>query len=141
MNNKDTTARVMAAAMGLGRALRTKLAPEDGMHMLQVHALGFVEHHPGITMKELASMLCITSPSATAFADRLEKQGLIRRRHDSKNRKLVRLSVTPRGKAILKKKIAEKKTLITGVLRCLPARDQKTLARLLEELLTGCETA
>ena len=57
----------------MGRCLRQKMLQCDigGLHMPQVHTLLFVQNKPGLTMKELALMLRVTSPSATSFVDRL----------------------------------------------------------------------
>ncbi len=103
--------------------------------MAQLHVVALAAEKSGITMTEVAEYLQVSSPTATSFVDRLVKLGFLTRKHDSKNRKLVRLSVTVDGARMLKKKMAEKKKVITSVLSVLNSEDRKTLHRILHELL------
>lgn len=135
----DITGQIIQAAFEIGRALRTKVMKRaDLIQMAQLHALAFIRAKKGITMKELACMLNITSPSATVFVDRLEKMGLVMRRHDRRDRKIIRLSVTPSGKRILREKMAEKKELVAAILSALSYDDQRTLLTLLKKMIKSC---
>lgn len=135
----DITGQIIQAAFEIGRALRTKVMKRaDLIQMAQLHALAFIRTKKGITMKELACMLNVTSPSATVFVDRLEKMGFVRRRHDRRDRKIIRLSVTPEGKRILREKMAEKKELVSAILSSLSIGDQRTLLRLLRKMIKSC---
>jgi len=135
----DITGQIIQAAFEIGRALRTKVMKcADHIHMAQLHTLAFIREKRGITMKELACMLNVTSPSATVFVDRLEKMGFVRRRHDLRDRKIIRLSVTPAGKRILHEKMAEKKKLVSAILSSLSIEDQHTLLKLIRKMIKSC---
>ena len=103
--------------------------------MGQLHCLSCIQDQDGITMKELATLLQVTSPSVTAFADRLVKLGYVRRHHDAHNRKLVRLVITERGKKILKETMAQKKRICQRFLRVISSSDRLNLLTILRRML------
>jgi DNA-binding MarR family transcriptional regulator len=140
---QDLVDRIMGATLGISRTLRQKMACKGDEHgnMLQIHALVHIREKEGMTMKEMADYLKITSPSATSFVNRLVKLGWVQRFTDAKNRKLVRLKVSPAGMRMLESKISERKAEMRKVLSLLPAQDQKDLARILSTLSTALESA
>ncbi len=136
----DVTGQLIHSTFEIGRLLRTKMmvcAPDD-MHMGQLHALVFIREKEGITMKELAKMLHVTSPSATSFVARLEKLKYIKRTHDEQNRKLVRVTLTPSGRKILESKMAEKRKIVEKFLSGLTVDDQRSLLSLLQKMVAHC---
>ena len=138
----DVTGQLIHSTFEIGRLLRTKMmvcAPDD-MHMGQLHALVFIREQEGITMKELAKLLHVTSPSATSFITRLEKMGYVKRTHDKENRKLVRVTLTPSGRKILESKMTEKRCIVEKILSGLTIQDQKSLLSLLQKMIDHCST-
>ena len=133
----DLTDGILQVTFEIGRVLRRRLLskPHSGIHMGQLHALAFIHEHRGITMKELADMLYITSPSATSFVDRLVQLHYVKRIADKKNRKLVRLGMTPLGQNMLKKNMALKKKIFAKLLTSLSSDQQHSLLALLTTLL------
>jgi DNA-binding MarR family transcriptional regulator len=124
----------------LGRCLRQKMlqCSDSGMHIPQMHALLFIQSHPGITMKELATMMRVTSPSATSFVDRLVKLGHVRRASDATNRKLVRLHLTEDGAESLKHTMADRRKMLLHILSVLSPADQESLKSIMQKLITHC---
>lgn len=57
---------------------------------------------PAPTMSGLAAQLEITKQQLTKLVNDLEEKQLVRRQHDSKNRRLVYLEITPTGACIVK---------------------------------------
>ena len=95
--------RLLALTMEVHRIMRSKLFHSMqgvGVNILQLHGLLMVREHPGVTMKEIARHLAISSPSATVFVARLEEQGYLLRIRDRDNRKIVRVKLTAKGQAI-----------------------------------------
>lgn len=121
----------------LGRVIRKRMMSCDAgeIHMGQVHALLFIQEKPGITMKELADLLRVTSPSATSFIDRLVKLKYVERLHDEENRRLVRLRMTDSGVKILKQKMTERRKIFAEILGQLPDSDQEALLQILRKVL------
>lgn len=123
----------------LGRVMRKRMLSCDSgeMHMGQIHAMMLIQEKSGITMKELADGLRVTSPSATSFVDRLVKLGYVGRVHDAENRRLVRLKLLEAGSRILKQKMSERRKIFSEVLGGLPEEDQKSLLAILRKVLDG----
>lgn len=120
----------------MARMLRKKLIfdSEARFNPLQFHALMVIRERNGITMKEFADALHITSPSATSFADRLVKLKWVKRRQDPGNRKLVRLEMTTAGAAMISSAMAHHGTVMRNLFSKLPEKDQRELVRILQHL-------
>ncbi|MBI1812223.1 MarR family transcriptional regulator [Candidatus Peregrinibacteria bacterium] len=135
MNSVD---QIITTAFELSRIFRhtmVQIAKEDrAVNFLQLHALALISKHEGMTRKELADALMVTSPSATVFINRLVKLRWIVRLPDAKNRKLVRLKVTPMGKKIFQQKSMKRRVALRGIFSHLAKRDQQDLARILGNL-------
>jgi DNA-binding MarR family transcriptional regulator len=133
---QDLLDRIMGSALSLSRSMRQRMACKDDCdaNMLQIHALLYVREHEGMTMKELAKHLKITSPSATSFVNRLVKLKWVERFTDPENRKLVRLKISTTGTAMLQQSMKERKEEMRKVLSLLSPDDQEELARILTHL-------
>jgi DNA-binding MarR family transcriptional regulator len=69
-----------------------------GLTLHQLHALHTVRAEGNCTMGGLARRLHISLGAATGLVDRLIQQGLLERRPDAKDRRIVRLQLTERGR-------------------------------------------
>ncbi len=72
---------------------------------LALMALKFVSEKDKPTMKELADQFGITPPSVTALIDSLVSERYLMRDLDQSDRRLIRLSLTDKGKQVLKKSL------------------------------------
>jgi DNA-binding MarR family transcriptional regulator len=135
MENK-TVDQILAQTLDLSRMLRQKCFQRDekDVNMLQLHAVVLIREHEGMTMKEFAESLKITSPSATSFVNRVVNMGWVQRVADKKNRKLVRLKITPLGKRLLQARMQEKRRCFRDMLKLLSVQDQRDLVRVLQKL-------
>lgn len=133
----DPTDGIMGSTLSISRMLRKRMAcsmGDEDANFLQIHALMYIKEHEGMTMKELASHMQITSPSATSFVDRLVKLGWVERVTDAQNRKLVRLKVSKEGQLMLHTQMKARRDDMRSVLSLLPVKDQEELARILSSL-------
>ncbi len=138
MPKADYAQRVIELMFNVSRLVKNKMstmAREDHVNWVQIHALCMIQDRKGITMKELANMLMVTAPTATSFVNRLVRDDLVTRQADPKNRKLVRLHLSKKGAKLMQAKIRQRQKLIRGVIAILPAKDQRELVRILENLL------
>jgi len=104
------------------------------VNFLQMHGLALIAFHPMITMKELAEQMKVASPSATSFVSRLVKLGWIERKGDEKNRKLVRLRLTPLGAQLLHKNKSRNVAFFRRILGTLDVEERKQLENILRKL-------
>ncbi|MDF8265620.1 MarR family winged helix-turn-helix transcriptional regulator [Luteipulveratus flavus] len=102
----DSSAQTMPAVTTLVRAaflvdaVYAESAREHGLTQQQGQLLCVLMARP-IGMRELGSMLRLAKSSLTGLVDRTERNGLIRREPDSKDQRAVRVSLTPRGRALV----------------------------------------
>jgi DNA-binding MarR family transcriptional regulator len=88
----------------LGRAHRARagaLLATVGLHPGQEMVLLRLVAEPGLSQNELADRLGIEPPTLTRGLQRLERAGLVERRPDADDARLVRVHLTPAGTACL----------------------------------------
>lgn len=132
---------IIDATFEIGRHMRTcmlelaKTGPK--LNLLQIHALLLLQKQPGVSLREIATHLKVTPPSASVFIQRLVKLGWVRREHDRKNRKLVRIRLTAAGTKMLATMDARRKSAQRKMLSVLGSDDQDQLARILGEVVSA----
>ena len=133
---KDPIDRIINSTWEFGRVMRQQMLGDakGGANLLQLHTLFLISEQEGLTMKELATSLHVASPSATSLINRLVKMQWVGRMHDDKNRKLVRLWLTPLGKRILREKHDRRREVLRSIFSLLTPSEQAQLARLHEKL-------
>lgn len=85
------------------RILLQKATRNTGLYFGQLRVLEYIAHNDGCTQVKAAKELLVTPASMAQTAKRLENAGFITRRADEGNLRCNRLSVTPKGLAIIKK--------------------------------------
>lgn len=100
----------------------------------QMFAAYMIQEHEGLTMKELADLLGITSPSTTSLVNRLVRMKWVVRMADPSNRKLVRLKLGPEGKTMLAAMMKSQTKAMGDVLSLLNERDRQDFSRILSHL-------
>jgi DNA-binding MarR family transcriptional regulator len=130
--------RFMRAQPALQRRLAAEL-PEDlraemgAVTMHQLGALHTIRRRGSVTMRELADALGATSLStATQMGDRLARLGLVQRDHDRRDRRVVRLSLTPRARTLLDRATALRRRALEQALSSLDDGELATLVELTE---------
>jgi DNA-binding MarR family transcriptional regulator len=125
--------RVFALQPILQRRFSDELSREldDELHHVTIHQLAALHHlSEGIcSMRELARTLSISESSATAAADRLVREGLVERRADPADRRLVLLALTDEGRAFVER-VRRARALKTS--RMLSVLSDRQLAQLVE---------
>lgn len=108
--------------------------------MIQAQALRFIKENPGAMVGELAGQLHISMSSTAQLTDRLEKRSWIKRSADRKDRRIVRLSLTPSGEEELSgfyKQMVERMADFYGNI---PLKDVKELLRIHNTLIDAVES-
>ena len=124
----------------LGRVVRglTRLSGglEDGPPLTATQRVALIETLDAepVRLHDLAERLGVSAPTTSRAVDALVEHGLLERAPDPADRRAVRISLTPRGRAT----VAERKTRVLSAF--LPAAatmsrsDQERLVELLTEL-------
>ena len=72
-----------------------------GITISQCHILDVVAEAGDLTMQQLARRMFKSISTMTRVAGQLVRKGYIKRRQDPEDRRIVHVSITPQGKAIL----------------------------------------
>lgn len=120
-------------------------APEDWtaleLTMAQMKVL-FVLHHGGpAKVSDLAEALAVTAPSMTGTLERLVRQGLVERRDDPTDRRLVINALTPAGQALVERLHQGRQARLQAALAHMDAATIAALERGLDGLRAALEKA
>ena len=104
------------------------------LSILQIHTLSLLKKNASLPMSDVAEYFRIELPSATSLLNKLVALQLVKRQQDEKDRRLVKVALTEKGDALLKKAMDEKITHIEHMLSYLSEAEQHEWLRLLEKL-------
>jgi DNA-binding MarR family transcriptional regulator len=91
--------RLIRAAKQLGVFVGDRLGPL-GLHTGQERLLAVLWDEEGLSQSELVDRLSVQPPTVTAALQRLEREGFLRREPDPANRRVSRVYLTARGRAV-----------------------------------------
>jgi len=99
----------------------------------QLHVLELLQSNPDAPMKpsDFLAHLETTPAAVTTLLDRMEKNGLIERRRDEKDRRIVWIHVTDLGKTECSRGITVRDQLLNSYLSRISAHNQQLLLYLL----------
>jgi DNA-binding MarR family transcriptional regulator len=72
---------------------------ERSISMAHVFLMSMIDKHGAVPMTRVAELLGSGLPTATGLVSRMEERGLIRRDHDTRDRRVVLVSLTDAGAA------------------------------------------
>jgi MarR family transcriptional regulator, organic hydroperoxide resistance regulator len=70
----------------------------------------------GPTVSALAEACLLQQPTMTKLLDRMARDGLVERKHDARDRRVVRVALTPEGRAVADRLVAAAERYEAGVL-------------------------
>ena len=88
----------------------------------------------GLSLSDLGKYLDVTKGNVTGLVDRMERDGLAKRKDDPKDRRVIRAIITPKGKKILKDIQPVKDEWWHRLFSAFNAREKKELQNLLDRL-------
>ena len=100
----------------------------------QFVALQWLLEKGEMTIGELSNCIHLACSTTTDLVDRMEKNELLERVRDSKDRRVVRIQVLDKGKQIIHEVIEKRQQYLEEVLEGIPEEDVQTLNRLLHVL-------
>lgn len=139
MPSTKRLSRLIELMLAMKRALHERLGkksfPLDPSTLPRLIVLGYLREREEPTMKEVASFLRITPPSATTLVDGLAAAGLLERRPDPKDRRSIRLRLTPKGNTFIGRRMAEVERHMERILGRLTVKEQDLMIKLFEKIL------
>jgi DNA-binding MarR family transcriptional regulator len=143
--DRDVAERVRAAWRELRRVASTPEVraavydPAAALDPGQADALDAVVTHDPCRMSEFSVVLRVDRSSATRAIDRLEAAGLVARRVDPCDARVVVVEATPAGQALLERVRDRATAMLAEVLTTFSTEDRERLAALMERLVGGLE--
>lgn len=141
----DTTEALAKRFMICYTSLRGHIASQSfnshslRLSMNQVKTLHLVAHRPGITQTVVAERLGVTTASISTSVRELEAQGLIERRADPEDARVMLLHLAPTGEQIFEKLFESFNHVFTDMLGKITPEKQQQLVALMEEALTASD--
>ena len=122
----------------LRRNIMESIKKEGFKHDLtfsQVEVIRFIGSSGKETMKNIADYLKITPPSATEIVAEMEKKGLVNRKNDKSDRRVVSIVLTSMAKKLFVSVSEHKNFLLEKMISKLNKADRKTLERIIRILI------
>jgi DNA-binding MarR family transcriptional regulator len=132
-----------SAAIHLLRHLRRE-DDASGLSAPRLSALSVVVFGGPVTLGQLARAEQVKPPTMTRIVTGLEKDGLVRRKGDERDRRLTRIHATPKGQKVLLAGRARRVELLAAAVKRLGGTELAELARgaqLLRELIDSMRRA
>ena len=101
----------------------------------QFWALHYINQSEKLTVNELATALHHGKSSTSALLNRLEDAGLIRRERGSADRRIVHVSLTAKGKELIRQVEENRKSGIRKTYGCLTDTERASHKKMLEKIL------
>jgi len=130
--------RTVEALRRIVRALHLhsrKLAAEYDVTAPQLLCLTTVAQEEPITVTAIALRVHLSSSTVIGILDRLEGKGLVVRERDKKDRRLVNVTATERGRELAARAPSPLQDTLLEGLKGLPASEQSTIAVSLERVV------
>lgn len=89
------------------------------------------------SLATLAAAVDVTPPTATRMCDRLIKKGLVTRRHDRGDRRLVRLTLAKKGQELVDAVTERRRAEIAHLLEAIPSEQEAALVDSLQRLMSA----
>lgn len=106
-------------------------------HTLTISQFGVLEalHHLGpLSQRQLADKILRSSGNLTMVIDNLERDGLVGRERDQKDRRVMTVSLTPRGHKLIEMLMPQHVQNVLGVFTALSPEELTQLASLSKKL-------
>ncbi len=130
---------LVRAEKAVVRELTKALAPLD-LKIAQLDVLMNLYRHPGLSQHDVARRLLVGRSNITMLLPQLEKQGVLRRESDAKDKRVMRLYLTEDGEALLMRALKIYSALIEKVMAQSSPSECDTMGeqmRRIEEMLKG----
>jgi len=83
---------------------------EGALSLVHLNLLMLLRFNGPLTMSRLAEMLDVSVASATGIVDRMEKKGVVERRRNDEDRRVVEVHVTEKGEQVFTAMQAERQS-------------------------------
>jgi len=93
------------------------------LSLVHLNVLTTLEFEGPMAMKRLAEAMDVSDASATGIVDRMEKRGLVERRHGTEDRRVVKVQLTAAGSKVFTDMAAKRREMLGAILKELSAQE------------------
>jgi DNA-binding MarR family transcriptional regulator len=97
------------------------------LSLVHLNVLTALETEGPLAMKRLAELMDVSDASATGIVDRMEKRGLVERRHGTTDRRVVLVHPTSAGVQVFSEMAAHRREMLSRVLAELSEKEMASL--------------
>jgi DNA-binding MarR family transcriptional regulator len=115
-------------------AARSLAEVADEVTLTQYRSLVVLASRGPQSVAELAEAVAVTPPTASRLCGRLVRKGLVSRREDRRDRRLVRLVLTGAGRGLVDAVTARRRIEIARLLESVPEQAQRAMVEALGQL-------
>lgn len=140
----DDAKAILNRVRQLVRALRAfdkQAQVRYGLGAAQMFILHVLRHDDELSMNELADRTATDQSSASLAVGKLVTEGYVSRSVSEEDRRQVRLSLTPKGRALVKRSPPAAQERIMDSVEAMPPADRAELMALLDKLMAGMAPA
>lgn len=106
-----------------------------GITRVQWIALYYLGKYEGVNQKELAEMMNIKTSTAARLIDRMEREGLVLRLNDPKDRRAAKLVLTEKGRELREKLLPEGEKMSKIFAKGITDEELKVFKRVLAKMV------
>lgn len=107
---------------------------KDKITLPQFLILNFLCREGASRMTILAKTMKVTTAAMTGIVERLVRDGYAQRDYDPKDRRIVKIKLTPQGNALVKKVIQQKRRMIIKIFSKISESDRQHYLRILRQV-------
>lgn len=104
---------------------------EDRTTLARFDLLASLARDDGQTLAGLSRALLVTAGNVTGLVDRAERDGVVERRSEPSDRRVVRVWLTRAGRALIRELLPLHASQVRELIGALPSSDRRELRRLL----------
>ena len=134
---QEDIARIVEAIVYLyteSRRVTKEVARAYGLTGPQVTVLKMLEGIGALSLSDLSARMSARNSTVTGIADRMERDGLVERKRDRADRRVVRIRLTQKGRALASEIPIESMEVFGAALRALDHEERRVLRRVLRRL-------
>jgi DNA-binding MarR family transcriptional regulator len=102
-------------------------AHQRSLSLAHMFLMAKIHGHGPMAMSKVAELIGSGLPTATGLINRMEERGLVRREHDTRDRRVVLVSLTKQGAADIAALNQARRRRLSAAINLLSARDQASL--------------
>jgi DNA-binding MarR family transcriptional regulator len=126
----------------VGERLRlVQRAHQLGLSMAHLHVMGLLDAKGALPMSRIAELLGVALPNATGLVSRMQERGVVERRRNESDRRVVLVDLTANGRATLRGFEIARRRRLTNALAQLTAHQRDELMRSIHTLRVAFDQA